>query len=736
MTDATTHTTSGSCCGTGNETPPAAPPRPDATYTCPMHPEVEQIGPGTCPDCGMALEPKDPGAVTGEDPELIDMRRRFWISLPLSAAVFFLAMGEMVPGVSFGRLVTSGAMPWIQFVLATPVVLWAGCPFFVRMAQSIRRRKLNMFTLVGLGTGAAWLYSAAATVLPGSFPDAFRDASGVPPVYFEAAAVIVTLVLLGQFMELRARQSTQAAIRGLLDLAPKMARRIDEDDREHEIPLEQVVAGDRLRVRPGESVPVDGEVLEGESAVDESLVTGEPMPSGKQRGDAVIGGTLNTTGALTIKATNVGADTLLARIVQLVAEAQRSRAPIQSLVDRVAAWFVPAVLIIAVGAFVIWAQVGPEPRLAHALVIAVSVLIVACPCALGLATPMSIMVATGRGAGAGVLFRDARAIERLRDVDTLVIDKTGTLTEGRPHLTLVQTMGDTDEAHALSVAAALERSSEHPLARAIVEAADERGVPAATAQDFQSRTGKGVTGAIDGEMVALGNEALMEDLGVDATPGSTAADALREKGGTVVLLAIGGKLAAVLGVTDPIKASTPAALDALRDAGLRIVMLTGDHRKTADAVAHELSIDLVHAGLLPEDKARIVAELRANKHVVAMAGDGVNDAPALAGADVGIAMGTGTDIAMESAAVTLVRGDLGAIVQAHRLSQATMTNIRQNLVFAFGYNILGVPIAAGALYPVMGVLPSPMIAAVAMSLSSVSVILNALRLRRVTLADH
>jgi len=699
-----------------------------------MHPDVVQIGPGTCPICGMALEPMTPVAAEVEDPELIDMRRRFWVSLPFSVLVLGLAMGEMIPRVSFGRLATSGAMPWVQFALATPVVLWAGLPFFVRMAESIRRRKVNMFTLVGIGTGAAWLYSAAATMVPGAFPAAFRETNGVPPVYFEAAAMIVTLVLLGQVLELRARQSTQAAIRSLLDLAPKMARRVD-DDGEHDIPLEDVILGDQLRVRPGESIPVDGEVLSGQSSVDESMVTGEPMPVSKGEGNAVIGGTVNAHGALLITATKVGADTLLARIVHLVAAAQRSRAPIQSLVDRVAAWFVPAVLVIAVAAFAIWALVGPEPRLAHALVIAVSVLIVACPCALGLATPMSIMVATGRGASAGVLFRNAEAIERLRDVDTLVIDKTGTLTEGQPRLTLVQPIGSADEERALSFAAALERSSEHPLARAIVDAADERGVPARPVHDFQSATGRGVTGSVDGSKVALGNGRLMQEVGVDAAPGLTFADAIREKGGTAMLLAIDSQLAAVLGVTDPIKESTPAALDTLRGAGLSVVMLTGDHEKTAAAVADELSIHEVHAGLLPEDKARLVEELQTDGHVVAMAGDGVNDAPALARADVGIAMGTGTDVAMESAAVTLIRGDLGAIIRARRLSNATMTNIRQNLAFAFGYNALGVPIAAGALYPVVGLLPSPMLAAVAMSLSSVSVIGNALRLKRARIAD-
>ncbi len=696
-------------------------------YTCPMHPEVVQIGPGTCPICGMALEPRAT-ALEGDEPspELADMTRRVWVAAVFTLPLFLLAMSDLLPGQPVQRAFDHRVLAWIQLALATPVVLWCGWPFFQRGWASVRTANLNMFTLIALGTGVAYGYSVVATWAPGIIPA--TGAHGVP-LYFEAAAVITTLVLLGQVLELRARSRTGSALRALLGLAPKTARRIGDGGSEYDVALEQVQVGDRLRVRPGEKVPVDGVVVEGRSAVDESMVTGEPIPVEKAPGARVTGGTVNGTGGLVIRAERVGRDTLLAQIVRMVSEAQRSRAPIQRLADVVAAWFVPAVIAVAVLAFVGWILWGPEPRLAYALVAAVSVLIIACPCALGLATPMSIMVGTGRGATAGVLIRDAEVLEVLEKVDTLVVDKTGTLTEGKPRLVSVD--GDDD---VLRLAASLERASEHPLAAAVVEGARARGIaslPAVTA--FQSVTGKGVAGTVDGRQVVLGNTALLAERGIDVGALAARADALRREGQTVVFVAVDGRVAGLLGVADPIKASTPEALRALRDDGVRIVMLTGDARATAEAVARTLGIDELEGEVLPERKGEAVARLLAAGRTVAMAGDGVNDAPALARAHVGIAMGTGTDVAMEAAGITLVRGDLRGIVRARRLSRATMRNIRENLFLAFVYNALGVPIAAGVLYPVFGLLLNPMIAAAAMSLSSVSVIGNALRLRRVQL---
>ena len=691
-------------------------------YTCPMHPQIVRDGPGSCPICGMALEPLS-GAEEEDGAELADMTRRFWASLVLTVPVFALAMAEMVPGAS--RLV------FLQLALSTPVVWWGGWPFLARGAASLRSRHLNMFTLIALGTGAAWTYSALAAVAPGVFPASFRGLHGQVPVYFEASAVIVTLVLLGQVLELRARSQTGAAIRALLGLAPKTARRVNADGSEADVPLEHVHVGDRLRVRPGEQVPVDGAVLEGRSAVDESMLTGEPISVEKGRGDRVTSGTVNGTGALVIRAERVGAETLLAQIVQLVAEAQRSRAPIQSLADTVSAWFVPAVIAAAVVTFGVWAAVGPEPRMAYALINAVAVLIIACPCALGLATPMSIMVATGKAASAGVLFRSAEAIERLRDVDTVVIDKTGTLTEGKPRLVRVVSAPGFREADVLHAAASLERASEHPLAQAITSGAAERGIAPGEARAFESRTGRGVVGELDGRRVAVGSRRLLEELGVDSSPLAAPAEALRAEAQTAMYVVIAGRLAGLVAVADPIKASTPEAVRGLRAEGLRVVVLSGDDRVTAETVARKLGIDDVRAEVLPEQKAEVVRRLQSEGHVVAMAGDGVNDAPALAQAQVGIAMGTGTDVAMQSAGVTLVRGDLRGILRARQLSRAALRNIRQNLFFAFVYNATGVPIAAGVLYPLLGVLLNPMIAAAAMSLSSVSVIGNALRLRRV-----
>jgi P-type Cu+ transporter len=700
-------------------------------YTCPMHPEVRQVGPGSCPKCGMALEPLEVTADEGPNPELVDMTRRFWISLALTVPVLALAMGEMLaPG-----LVTAlgpTAWLWTQLVLATPVVLWGGWPFFVRGGQSLVTRSLNMFTLIALGTGAAFAFSVLAVLFPDALPHAMRH-GGVPPVYFEAAAVITTLVLLGQVLELRARSATSGAIRALLGLQPKTARRLREDGSEEDVPLEHVAVGDRLRVRPGERVPVDGAVLEGRSAVDEALVTGEPIPVEKESGNRVTGGTVNGTGGFVMRADRVGADTLLAQIVRMVGLAQRSRAPIQRLADQVSAWFVPAVVVVAALAGLAWGLVGPEPRLAYALVNAVAVLIIACPCALGLATPMSIMVATGRGALAGVLIKHAEALETLEKVDTLLVDKTGTLTEGKPRLASVLAAGDVSDAEILALAAGLERGSEHPLAAAILAGAAARGVTSSAVDAFRSLTGRGVTGEAAGRRVALGNARLLEELGIDAGDLGKRAEALREQGQTVVFLIAGDAVVGILGVADPIKASAGRAIDDLQREGLRVIMVTGDSAATARAVARALGLDDVIAEVLPERKAEIVRRFQAEGRVVGMAGDGVNDAPALAAADVGIAMGTGTDVAMESAGITLVQGDLGGIVRARRLSRATMRNIRQNLAWAFLYNVLGVPVAAGLLYPIAGLLLSPMLASAAMSLSSVSVIANALRLRRVAL---
>ena len=711
--------------------PVTASTAPGAIYTCPMHPEVRQTGPGACPICGMALEPEMPSADAGPSHELVDMTRRFWIGLALAAPVFVLEMGGHLAGAH--GWVDARLSAWVQLALATPVVLWAGWPFFVRGAQSLRTGNLNMFTLIALGTGVAWTFSIVATVAPGLFPAAFRDGHGAVAVYFEAAAVITVLVLLGQMLELRAREQTSGAIRALLDLAPKTARRLGADGTDETVPVDAILPGDRLRVRAGETVPVDGVVLEGRSAIDESMVTGESMPVAKEVGAVLIGGTINQSGSLLMRADKVGLDTMLARIVRMVADAQRSRAPIQRLADRVSGWFVPAVLLVALVAFAAWSLWGPEPRLAFGLVAAVSVLIIACPCALGLATPMSIMVGVGRGAQAGVLIRNAEALERMERVDTLVVDKTGTLTEGRPAVVAVRTIGGAEEDEALRLAASLERGSDHPIARAILAAAVARGLMLAAPADLDSPTGKGVVGTVDGRQLALGNARLLGDLGIDPAVLDGHAEALRAGGATVVLLAIDGAAAAAIAVADPIKESARMALDALRGDGIRVVMLTGDNRTTATAVARTLRIDEVEAEVLPDRKSDVVARLRAAGRVVAMAGDGVNDAPALAAADVGIAMGTGTDVAMESASVTLLRGDLMGIVQARRLSRATMGNIRQNLFFAFVYNAAGVPVAAGVLYPVFGLLLSPIIAATAMALSSVSVIANALRLRTLRL---
>ncbi|TCT09199.1 Cu+-exporting ATPase [Tepidamorphus gemmatus] len=709
---------------------PAEPADETAVYTCPMHPEIRQIGPGSCPICGMALEPMTVTADSGPNPELADMTRRLWVGLVLALPVVVLEMGSHVFGLD---LVAPQVSNWGQLALASPVVLWAGWPFFARGWQSVVTRNLNMFTLIAIGVGVAWTYSVIATLAPGLFPPAVRDQHGSVAVYFEAAAVITVLVLLGQVLELRAREQTSGAIKALLDLAPKTARRITEDGSDEEVPLAEIAVGDRLRVRPGEKVPVDGEVIDGRSAIDESMVTGESMPVTKQVGDTVIGGTINRSGALVIRAGRVGRDTMLARIVQLVAEAQRSRAPIQRLADRVSAWFVPAVLLVAVAAFAAWSTFGPQPRLAYALVAAVSVLIIACPCALGLATPMSIMVGIGRGAGLGILIRNAEALERMETVDTLVVDKTGTLTEGRPSLTAIVTAGDLDEAEVLRLAASLEQASEHPLAAAVVAAARERGIRLVEPTGFDSPTGKGVTGTVDGRRIVVGNARVMTEEGI--APGALAAraEALRANGATAIFVAVDGMAAGILAIADPIKPTTPEAIRSLHADGIRIVMLTGDNRTTAEAVARSLGIDEVEAEVLPDQKAAAVERLRREGRVVAMAGDGVNDAPALAAADIGIAMGTGTDIAIESAGVTLLRGDLTGIVRARRLSRATMRNIRQNLFFAFLYNAAGVPVAAGVLYPVAGILLSPIIAAAAMALSSVSVIGNALRLRTVRL---
>ncbi len=720
-------------CGMALEQEISVTPAARTEYVCPMHPEVVQDHPGNCPICGMTLEPRTVTLEEEENPELKDMNRRFWVSLVLTLPVLVLSMGEYIPGVSFDWLASPRTLTFVELVFATPVVLWGGWPFFVRGVQSVITRNLNMFTLIGLGVGVAYVYSVIAALFPEIFPPSFRDANGEVEIYFEAAAVIVTLVLLGQVLELKARSQTNAAIKALLGLAPKTARRIRDDGTEEDVPLDQVQVGDRLRVRPGEKVPVDGTVEEGHSTVDESMITGEPIPVEKDPGDRVIGATLNGTGSLIIRAEKVGADTLLSRIVQMVAEASRSRAPIQKLADRVAGWFVPAVVLISLLTFIVWALLGPDPRMAHALINAVAVLIIACPCALGLATPMSIMVATGKGATAGVLFKNAEAIEVLRKVDTLVVDKTGTLTEGRPELVLVEPAGRLagDADTFLALAASLEQASEHPLAEAVVRGAQKRGLALFPVEGFESGTGRGVRGRVDGRGVALGNRAWMRELGVDPGDVVARAEAARADGQTVMYVAVDGELAGILGVADPIKEGTPEAIDGLHAEGVRVVMLTGDSRTTARAVADKLGIDDVVAEVMPEDKARAVERFQQEGRVVAMAGDGINDAPALALADVGIAMGTGTDVAMESAGVTLVKGDLRGILRARRLSRLTMANIRQNLFFAFIYNALGVPVAAGVLYPVFGLLLNPVIAAAAMSLSSVSVIVNALRLRRV-----
>jgi heavy metal translocating P-type ATPase len=700
-----------------------------AEWTCPMHPEIRRPGPGACPICGMALEPVTVTADSGPSPELTDMTRRFWIGVVLAVPVLLLGMGgELFP--SLHDYISEKASTWVQLALATPVVLWAGWPFFVRGWTSVRTMKLNMFTLIAMGTGTAWLFSVAATVAPGIFPDSFRSTGGTVDVYFEAAAVITVLVLLGQVLELRAREQTSGAIKALLDLTPKTAHRLAADGSEEDVTLDLVQLGDLLRVRPGEQVPVDGTVEEGRSSLDESLVTGESMPVTKTAGEVVIGGTLNQTGSLTMRAEKVGRDTMLARIVQMVAEAQRSRAPIQRMADRVSAWFVPAVLGIAGIAAIIWAAVGPDPRLAHALIVAVSVLIIACPCALGLATPVSIMVGVGRGAQLGVLIKDAEALERMEKVNTLVVDKTGTLTEGKPSITQIVPADGQEPKELLRLAAGVERASEHPLAQAVVAAAERDGVVIPTVTDFDSAAGKGVLGTVEGRRVLLGSAGFMSSHGLDtATALAEEADRLRGDGATAIFIGVDDRVAGVVAIADPVKETTQAALKALREEGIDVVMLTGDNRVTAEAVARTLGIDRVEADVLPDHKSDVVNRLRDQGRVVAMAGDGVNDAPALAAADVGLAMSSGTDVAMESAGITLLRGDLTGIVRARQLSQATMSNIRQNLMFAFVYNAAGIPIAAGVLYPMFGLLLSPMIAAAAMALSSVSVITNALRLR-------
>ena len=730
-----------SCCHSAATDEPIPPGKYDLVppgyegmvYTCPMHPEVRDVRNSGCPICGMALEPE--GIVVGEEDtsELDDMRRRFWISAALTLPLFVYAMGEMIPGAPFADTVPTRWAQALQLLLATPVVLWGGWPFFVRAVQSVRTWNLNMFTLIGLGVTVAFGYSLVATLAPGIFPDAFRDADGHVAVYFEAAAVITTLVLLGQVLELKARSQTSGAIRALLELAPPTARRIAGDGAEEEVSLDDVASGDRLRVRPGEKVPVDGEVQEGSSSIDESMISGEPIPVEKSPGDTVIGGTVNGTGSFVMVATKVGDDTVLSQIVRMVAEAQRSRAPIQRLADVVAGWFVPAVVVTAIIAFVVWGLLGPEPAMAYAIVNAVAVLIIACPCALGLATPMSIMVGTGKGAQNGILIKNAEALEGFEKVDTIVVDKTGTLTEGHPELVMVTPFGNFSEDALLGPAASVETASEHPLAAAIVRGAKERALELADQSGFRSVTGQGAKAEVAGKQVAVGNEKLMRELGAYDEKLAAHADDFRKKGQTVMFVAVDGQLAGLLGVADPIKKTTPEAIRQLHAAGLKVVMMTGDNAATAEAVAREIGIDEVHAGVSPEDKSRVVKELQEAGAVVAMAGDGINDAPALAQADIGIAMGTGTDVAIESAGVTLVRGDLLGVAKARNLSRATMKNIRQNLFFAFAYNTAGVPIAAGILYPFFGLLLSPMLAAAAMSMSSVSVIGNALRLRNIEL---
>jgi Cu+-exporting ATPase len=696
-----------------------------------MHPQIRQIGPGFCPICGMALEPELTSTEAGPNPELVDMTRRFWIGLVLSIPVVALEMGGHLTNLHM--LLGQKWSNWLQFVLATPVVLWAGWPFFVRGWRSVLSRNLNMFTLIAMGIGVAWLYSMIAIVIPDLFPPAFRGPDGAVAVYFEAAAVITVLVLLGQVLELRAREQTSGAIKALLDLAPKTARRLNPDGTDEEVPLDMIAVGDRLRVRPGEKVPVDGEVIEGRSSLDESMVTGESMPVTKEVGTKVIAGTLNTTGSVVMRAEKVGHDTMLSRIVQMVAAAQRSRAPIQRLADQVSGWFVPAVIVIAIAAFAAWAVYGPEPRYAYGLVAAVTVLIIACPCALGLATPMSIMVGVGRGAQAGVLIKNAEALERMERIDTLVVDKTGTLTEGKPKVVSVVSISELEENEVLRLAASVEKASEHPLALAIVAAAEERNLKLSDVSEFDSPTGKGVVGVVDGKQLALGNAKFLREVGAQTGEFEQEAEKLRQDGATAIFLAVNGKAAAVIAIADPVKSTTPDALKALFNEGVRVVMLTGDNKTTAEAVARRLGISEVEAEVLPDQKSAVVEKLRKEGRSVAMAGDGVNDAPALAAAEVGIAMGTGTDVAIESAGVTLLKGDLTGIVRARRLSEAVMRNIRQNLFFAFIYNAAGVPIAAGVLYPAFGILLSPIIAAAAMALSSVSVVGNSLRLRRLHL---
>ncbi len=723
----------GSCCAMHGHDHQAKAPVSDAPagtiFICPMHPQVRQVGPGNCPICGMALEPEVMTGEEGPSHELTEMTRRFWIGLVLTLPVFALEMGAHLMNMHF---VTGSVSNFIQMALATPVVLWAGWPFFTRGWASIVSRNLNMFTLIAIGTGVAWLYSMAATFAPQVFPEGFHRMDGSVPVYFEAAAVITVLVLLGQVLELRAREKTGGAIRALLNLSPKIARRINQDGSEEDVPLNHVHVGDHLRVRPGEAVPIDGIIVQGESAIDESMVTGESMPSVKESGTNVIGGTMNQTGSFVMRAERVGGDTTLSRIVQMVAEAQRSRAPIQRMADHVSAWFVPVVMLVAVAAFLVWAVFGPSPALSYGLIAAVSVLIIACPCALGLATPMSIMVGVGRGAQAGVLIKNAESLERMEKIDTLIVDKTGTLTEGKPRVTKIIAEGLSQD-DLLSFAASLEQSSEHPLAHAVVVAAKEKGLTIAKAEDFDSPTGKGVVGKVNSRTVALGNIKMMTELKIDVSHLEKQGDELRQDGATVIFAAVDGKAAGLLAIADPIKETTPQAIKELRAAGIHVVMLTGDNKTTALAVARKLGIDEVEAEVLPEDKSRIVKELREKGRMVAMAGDGTNDAPALAAADIGIAMGTGTDVAMESAGITLLRGDLMGIAKARLLSKAVMGNIRQNLFFAFAYNIAGVPVAAGVLYPMFGLLLSPIIAAAAMAFSSVSVIANSLRLRRIDL---
>src|SRR5215207_1016981 len=701
---------------------------PEGTiYTCPMHPEIRQVGPGSCPICGMALEPEVASLDAPPNPELADMTRRFWIGLVLALPAVVLEMGAHIVGAH--SWIDQTLSNWIQFAFATPVVLWAGWPFFVRGWQSLLTRNLNMFTLIAMGTGVAYAYSAIGTVAPGIFPTTFRGHGGAVAVYFEAAAVITVLVLLGQVLELRAREATSGAIKALLQLAPKTARLVGDDGADHEVEIDSLKAGDVLRVRPGEKVPVDGFILEGRSSLDESLVTGESMPVTRETGGKVIAGTLNQSGSFVMRADKVGRDTLLSQIVKMVAEAQRSRAPIQRLADQVAGWFVPIVIVAAIAAFGVWAAFGPEPRMAFGLVAAVSVLIIACPCALGLATPMSIMVGVGRGAQAGVLIKNAESLERMEKVDALVVDKTGTLTEGKPKVVAIVPSAGFDETDILRLAATVERASEHPLADAIVRSAKERNLDLGKVDEFDSPTGKGATGKVDGKAIVLGNANFLHSLGIDAQSLNDQGERLRGEGATVINMAVDGKLAGLFAIADPVKASTPDALKALAAEGIKVIMLTGDNRTTANAVAKSLGIADVEAEVLPDQKSAVVAKLQKAGRIVAMAGDGVNDAPALAAAEVGIAMGTGTDVAMESAGITLLKGDLVGIVRARRLSQATMSNIRQNLFFAFIYNAAGIPIAAGILYPAFGLLLSPIIAAAAMALSSVSVVGNALRLR-------